>query len=113
MMKDLQSSIIMPLGLDSSGQTATKSIRLDLPKFQGTDNEGWLFQAEVYFHFQGITDDSRIQIVGFHLTKVVLSWMRGLRRNNLLSTWDKFKEDLRERFGASVLDDKLQELSHL
>lgn len=39
--------------------------------------------------------------------------MRGLRRNNLLSTWDKFKEDLHERFGGSAFEDKIQELSHI
>lgn len=39
--------------------------------------------------------------------------MCGMCRNNLLSTWDRFKEDLRERFGASVFDDKLEELSRL
>lgn len=39
--------------------------------------------------------------------------MRGLHRNNLLFTWDCFKEDLRERFRGSAFDDKLHELSHI
>lgn len=94
MMKELQSS----LGRSGSsseacdnGQKATLSIRLDLPKFQGSDPEGWIFQADEYFSFHGVTDDSRIQIVGFHMTKGVVSWMRGLRRKDLLITWEKFK----------------------
>lgn len=47
------------------------------------------------------------------MTKGVLNWMRGIRRNNLLSNWDKFKEDLRERFRGFVIEDKLQELLHI
>lgn len=39
--------------------------------------------------------------------------MRGLRRNNLLSSWEKFKADLREIFGGSMFKDKFQELSHI
>lgn len=47
------------------------------------------------------------------MTKEALSWIRGLRRNNLLTTWEKFAEDLKERFGESAFDDKLEELSRL
>lgn len=36
-----------------------------------------------------------------------------MRRNNVLSTWDRFKEDFHERFSGSTFDDRLQELSHI
>lgn len=90
MLKELQLSLGAPRGPKSSGHKATCSIRLDLPKFQGMDPEGWLFQVDEYFSFHGINDDSRIQIVGFHMTKGALSWMRGLCQNDLLSTWENF-----------------------
>lgn len=73
MMKELQVSLGAPQGPESSGHNATRSIRLDLPRFQGPDPEGWIFQVEEYFQFHGITDDSRIQIAGFHMTKGALS----------------------------------------
>lgn len=113
MMKDLQASIGLPRELDTSGQKATRSIGLDLLKFQGTDTACWIFQTKEYFHFHGITDDSRIQIAGFHMAKAALSWMRGLHRNNLLSTWDKFKRGSMGEVQRIGFDDKLQELSHL
>lgn len=47
------------------------------------------------------------------MSKKALSWIRGLRRNNLLTTWEKFTEDLKERFGGSEFEDKLEELSRL
>lgn len=89
------------------------ALKLDFPIFSGADSEGWLFQAEEYFAFRNIADDSRIQIAGFNMTKGALAWFRGLRRNNLLTSWECFKDDLRERFRDSVFDDKLEELSHL
>lgn len=47
------------------------------------------------------------------MTKGALAWMCGMQRNNLLSSWECFKEDLHECFGDSVFDDKLKELSRL
>lgn len=109
MMKEVHLSLQSPRAPDSSNHHATKSIRLDLPKFQGVDRDGWLFQAEEYFQFHGIADDSKIQIAGFHMIKGALAWIRGLRRNKLLSTWKKFEEDLREQFSGSTFEEKLQE----
>lgn len=106
-------SMGIPRRPDVSSQRTTRSIRLDLSKFQGTDPKGLIFQAEEYFTFHNIIDDSRIQISDFHMTKGALSWMWWLQRNNLLPTWDKFKDDLQERFGGSAFEDKLQELSHI
>lgn len=47
------------------------------------------------------------------MSKEALAWIRGLRQNNLISTWAKFTEDLSERFGSSAFEDKLEELSRL
>lgn len=47
------------------------------------------------------------------MSKDALAWIRGLRRNKLLTTWGKFREDLTERFGSSAFEDKLEELSRL
>lgn len=98
---------------DTAAQKATRAIKLDLPKFTGADPEDSIFEAEEYFIFHGILDDSRIQIAGFHMTRGTLAWMRGLRRSNLLTTWDRFIEDMRERFGGSAFEDKLQELCRI
>lgn len=42
-----------------------------------------------------------------------LAWIKGLRYNNLLSTWARFIEDVRERFGMAEFENKLEELSRL
>lgn len=113
MIREMQALMGISHSADRSRKHTSKQIKLDLPKFSWIDPEGWIFQAEEYFAFHGITDDSRIQIARFHMTKAALSWMCSLRQNGLFSTWDIFKADLHERFGGSTYVDKLQELSRL
>lgn len=42
---------------------------------------------------------------------VSLNWVKGLRRNKLISTWTKFMGDLREGFKMAEFKDKLEEPS--
>lgn len=81
-------------------------MKFDLPRFSGDDPQRWIYQVESYFRYQGIADDARLQIADFHMAKDALSWIRGLRRNRLLTTWEKFTADLKERFGVSDYEDK-------
>lgn len=89
------------------------AVKLDFPHFNGEDPEGWLYQADEYLAYHGILDESKLQIVGFHMTGKALSWIRGLRRNKLLTTWREFVDDLRERFWKAEYENKLEELSRL
>ena len=34
-----------------------KSKQLDLPIFNGENSDGWIFQAERYFHFHKLTEE--------------------------------------------------------
>lgn len=82
-IRDLQATIGGQRGQGGQGEVdaalrATRAIKLDLPKFSGIDPKGWIYQAEEYFTFHGIFDDFRIQIVGFHMTRGALGWIRGL-----------------------------------
>lgn len=97
-----------------SAQKASRSTKLDLPNFKGLTQRGRFIRLKNISHFTEYRTirefklpDSIWQEEGW------AGWIRGLRRNNLLTTWDKFKEDLRERFGKTELGDKFQELSHI
>lgn len=72
-----------------------------------------MYQADKYFTFHNIGDDSKVQIASFHMTGKALRWIRGLWRNKLLTTWDRFVEDLHERFGVPNFENKLEDLSRL
>lgn len=88
-------------------------VKLDFPRFAGIDLEGWLYQVDEYFTYHDIGDESKVQIAGFHMTDKALKWIRGMRRNRLLTTWKQFLEDLRERFGRDEYENMLEDLSRL
>lgn len=60
LVKKLQSTLGTSKGVDSSSHQMAPGIKLDFPRFSGSNSKGWLFQAEVYFAFHNIMDDSRI-----------------------------------------------------
>lgn len=65
---------------------------------------GGLALPEEYYAFHGVGDESKVQIADFHTTGSALSWIRGLRRNKLLTTWSRFVEDLCERFRTAEFE---------
>lgn len=89
------------------------TIKLNFPRFTEEDPEGWLYQADEYFGFHGIGDESKVQLEGLHMIGKALSWIRGMRHNKLISTWMKFVEDLRERLGLAEYENKLEDLTRL
>lgn len=90
-----------------------RSIKLDFPRFTAEDPEGWLYQAEEYYAFHGVGDESKVHIADFHMTGNALSWIRDLRRNKFLTTWLCFIEDLCKRFRTAEFEDRLEDLSLL
>lgn len=99
--------------INQDGVSSLKGVKVDLPRFSGEDLEGWIFQAEEYFNYHGVSDPARLQLASMYMTKAGLSWMRSQRCNNLLTTWTQFKLDLRDRFGTSPYEDCLEKLSRL
>lgn len=90
------------------------SMRLDVPRFSGADDpEAWIFLIEEYFGLHETTPDQRLRIVAFHLEGDAAVWFLGMRRNNLITTWDNFITSVRNRFGPSKLEDPLDDLSKL
>lgn len=73
--KQFQGAPSSSQGSDGPGQQTARSIKLDFPRFDGSDLEGWLFHEEEYFAFHNIMDNSRIQIIKFNMTKGALAWM--------------------------------------
>ncbi|GKC04660.1 hypothetical protein Tco_0996270, partial [Tanacetum coccineum] len=53
-----------------SGETASpipRSMRLDVPKFSGTDRDRWVFSINEYFTLLSTSMDQRLGVVGFNL----------------------------------------------
>ena len=44
-----------------------RSMKMDVPKFDGTDPNGWDFRINEFFDFHGTHDHLRLRIVSFHM----------------------------------------------
>ncbi|KAH0778523.1 hypothetical protein KY290_004950 [Solanum tuberosum] len=82
------------------GQTPTpptlrhKPASIELVRFHGVNPESWVFQAECYFEFYGITKDHKLTLASFYLDGDALEWYRWLGCNKQLVNWEHFAEKL-------------------
>ncbi|XP_077250240.1 uncharacterized protein LOC143889774 [Tasmannia lanceolata] len=105
-----------PNGRDTltlTNPVSMRPMRLDVPKFDGTDAAGWIFKAEQFFAFHNTPNDQRLLISSFHMEGHALSWFQWMYSNGFLKTWNGFLEALSARFGPSPYEDYKGALSKL
>ncbi|KAH9778847.1 hypothetical protein KPL71_007489 [Citrus sinensis] len=90
-----------------------RTMKLEVPKFDGTDPNGWAFRINEYFDFHGTSEDLRLCIVSFHLEGRASAWYQWMKANDLLTSWKDFLQNLKFRFGASLYEDHQGNLSKL
>ncbi|KAH9679851.1 hypothetical protein KPL71_026303 [Citrus sinensis] len=90
-----------------------RSMKMDIPKFDGSDSTGWDFRINEFFYLHGTPDNLRLCIVSFHMEGRVATWYQWMKANNLLTTWRSFFVSLKSRFGASMYEDHQGNLSKL
>ncbi|GKC58609.1 ty3-gypsy retrotransposon protein, partial [Tanacetum coccineum] len=77
-------------GGGDAGSLLPRSMRLDVPKFPGTDPESWIFSITEYFSLLNNPVDQRLRIVGFNLEGEAAEWFRWMKRNGLFTNQDAF-----------------------
>ena len=90
-----------------------RSMKMEVPKFDGSDPNGWVFQIEEFFDFHGTPETLRLRIVSFHMEGRAATWYQWMKMNSLLTTWKAFLQNLKYRFGASLYEDPQGNLSKL
>jgi hypothetical protein len=67
-----------------------RNVKLDFPRFDGTDVLQWIFKAEQFFTYYATPDDQRLTIASIHLDKGVVPWYQMLVRNQPFHSWVAF-----------------------
>lgn len=102
---------------DFSGRTdislVLRPMKMGVPKFDGSDSNGWIFRIEEFFDFHGMADYLCLWIVSFHMEGRAAAWYQWMKANHLLTTWKEFLVNLQHHFGASMLEDHQGNLSKL
>ena len=92
---------------------AYRALKLDVPRFDGSDPNGWLFRVEAFFDYHDTPNDLCLQIVSFHLEGHASAWFQWASRNNLLASWPKFVIAVRHHFTPAIYEDFEGNLSKL
>lgn len=50
--------------------------KLEVPRFNGTDLEGWSFKINQFFQFHQTPEEHRITIASFHMDGLALGWFQ-------------------------------------
>ncbi|GJR48509.1 ty3-gypsy retrotransposon protein [Tanacetum coccineum] len=79
----------------------------------GDDPERWIFSITEYFSLLNTPANQRLRIVGFNLEGVAAEWFWWMSRNGLITTWDRFVESVKNRFGPLKNEDPQRALSKL
>lgn len=90
-----------------------RTMKLKVPKFDGSDPNGWAFRINEYFDFHGTSDALRLCIIFFHLEGRASAWYQWMKANDLLTSWKDFLQNLKFHFDASLYEDHQGNLSKL
>nr|GFB90186.1 prolyl oligopeptidase family protein [Tanacetum cinerariifolium] len=72
------------------GSMIMRSMRFDVPKFNGADPESWIFSINKYFELLERPTNQRLKVMGFNLEGDATEWFRWMTRNKLVTSWDNF-----------------------
>lgn len=75
-----------------------KHIKVDIPKFDGTEAEHWIYSARRYFIFNKVPEDQKLLIASFHMEGLARKWFSWMEASNMLSTWVNFVDAVVRKF---------------
>lgn len=98
---------------EGNGGIQARTLRLDFPKFDGTDPNEWVKKAQQFFEYYSTHDEQRLQIAFFHMEDKALSWYSWLKESSPVHSWDDFVSALEVRFGPFAFEDPVGEFTKL
>lgn len=85
-----QNSIPNGFGGGDLGGTPFRSVRLDFPKFDGTDPNGWLYKTTQFFNYHQTPFTHRLLLASYHMEGQALIWFQDLESSRVLQNWEGF-----------------------
>ena len=67
--------------LASGSVAAPHRLKLDVPRFDGSDATGWIFKITQYFEYHTTPDHERLIIASFYMEGQALAWFQWMHRN--------------------------------
>ncbi|KAJ1411038.1 Aspartic peptidase domain superfamily [Sesbania bispinosa] len=81
-----------------------RNVKIDFPRFDGSEVLSWIFKAEQFFEFYDTPNDHRLTIAAVHLDKEVVPWFQMITRMQPFQSWKHFTKALELEFGPSQFE---------
>ncbi|KAG6402647.1 hypothetical protein SASPL_134849 [Salvia splendens] len=91
----------------------TPRVRMDPPRFDGSDATNWIARVQYYFDHVQMPDVQRLHYVVMMFDPPAADWIFNYRANNMFVTWHDFLEDVRQRFDPHCYESYIGLLSKL
>ena len=70
----------------SSPPSHPPRVKLDVPRFDGSDPLGWIFKITQFFEYHHTPDHDRLTIASFYMDGRALAWYQWMAGNGQLSS---------------------------
>lgn len=91
--------------------------RLDFPKFNGEDVEGWVLKCNHFFDVDHTAEHMKLHYAIVSLEGKALQWHQGYLKSHDQPveniSWDEYVRSITTRFSLSLLEDAMEELKNL
>ncbi|GJV25063.1 transposon ty3-I gag-pol polyprotein [Tanacetum coccineum] len=90
-----------------------RQVKLDFPRFGGSDPLNWLFRAEQFFSYYDTPDAQRLTIASVHFEGSVVPWFQMLQKTHQVPNWVSLAKAIEDHFGPSQFDSPRAQLFKL
>ena len=79
---------------------AAYRLKLEVPRFDGSDPEGWIFKVAQFFEYHAMPEHDHLTIASFYMEGPTLAWFQWMYRSDPLSLWSSFIHPIHARFSS-------------
>jgi len=87
--------------------SSSHRMKLEVPRFDGSDPEGWIFKITQFFEYHSTPDHERLTIASFYMEGLALAWFQWMHRSGQLSSWPTLLHAIHARFSSSTYEDPI------
>ncbi|RWR84947.1 Ty3/gypsy retrotransposon protein [Cinnamomum micranthum f. kanehirae] len=97
----------------TNGSIQTRTMKLEFPRFDGTNPNSWLFKAKQYFNYHQVPEQQWLTIAALNMEGEAIEWFQWYNDYVLGATWEQFVLAMDAWFGPSKSEDFAGKLSKL
>ena len=95
----------IPLSLPPSNPASPHRMKLDMPRFDDTEPQGWIFKINQFFEYHGTPKQDKLIVASFYMEGRTLAWYQWMNANGHFTSWSSFLQVLRARFAPMSYKD--------